>query len=203
MLERGDRFSNDELHGDCSMKTMVELISWFQMEYPSLVRDMKQSNHHRTYMDDIRLELKNNGTAQKDHRLLSSPTDLNPYHLESDVFTHTMMVCKQAENYPYLVQVAALLHDIGKPSTRKVNPKNGRVSFYNHDAVSAFMSLEITKKLGFCESERAHVFNLIALHTQIYKLSIEQLAKLYDVELVVHLVCLGNFTRHHFSEVLF
>jgi putative nucleotidyltransferase with HDIG domain len=165
---------------------MTELVSWFQMEYPHLVKAMKASDHHLTYAD--------NQKAEMIVGYGSTPEKINPYHCESDVFTHTMMVCKQAENAPYTVRIAALLHDIGKPDTRAVNPKNGRVSFYNHDAVSAFMSLEILKReeLGLSKDQQVHIFNLIALHTQIYKLSVEQLAAIGDLYLVENLIELGK-----------
>jgi len=167
---------------------MHELISWFQLEYPELAGDMKNSNHHLTSMDEFMF------LGKERHEGTNRPTSLNPYHLESDVFTHTMMVCKQAENAPYEVQIAALLHDIGKPSTRVVNPKNGRVSFYNHDAVSAFTALEILNREELClnKDQKVRIFNMIALHTQIYKLSVEQLAAIGNLDLVHDLIMLGK-----------
>jgi putative nucleotidyltransferase with HDIG domain len=178
---------------------MFELISWFQMEYPELVVDMKKSNHHLRGMEYIDLKHLNNVDASL----------LNPYHIESDVWTHTMMVCKQAENMPYEVQIAALLHDIGKPSTRKVNEKNGRVSFYNHDAVGAFMALEILKRpeLELNDKQIARIFNTIALHTQIYKLDLKQLGAIRDLCLLDNLTKLGKadhegrFHSHEGSEI--
>jgi len=172
------------------MKSMTELISWFQLEYPSLAKSMKLSNHHLEKRDVA-------GNASMVGILPSKgvPESLNPYHLESDIFTHTMMVCKQAENASYEVRIAALLHDIGKPSTRKVNAKNGRVSFYNHDAVGAFMALEILKReeLGLTKNQQVHIFNLIALHTQIYKLRVEQLGQISsDDKFIEDLIELGE-----------
>lgn len=149
---------------------MQELVVWFQEKYPDLVRDMLQCTHHRTEVDDFI-------NGNKDICVSSNPTSLNPYHLEGDVWAHTMMVCKQAENLNYLAKVSALLHDIGKPSTRAVNPKNGRVSFFNHDAVSAFMSLKMLKDLAIPKEDRHVVFNAIALHTQVYKQDQKKLCK--------------------------
>lgn len=180
---------------------MNELVSWFQLEYSHLVKEMKVADHHLTFADN-----------QKAERILgygSTPENINPYHQEGDIFCHTMMVCKQAENMPYEVQIAALLHDIGKPSTRAVNPKNGRVSFFNHDAVSAFMSLEILKReeLGLTDEQRVMIFNMIALHTQVYKLTPQQLANIGDMNLVRNLILLGNadhegrFHSHEGSKI--
>lgn len=174
---------------------MYELVSFFQLEYPELVAEMKAANHHLDELDKLKIEAGDKGVSyQLLLETISNPVNLNPYHLESDIFTHTMMVCKQAENAPYEVQIAALLHDIGKPSTRAVNAKNGRVSFFNHDAVSAFMSLEILKReeLGLSKDQQVHIFNLIALHTQIYKLSVEQLSAIGDLYLVENLIELGK-----------
>ena len=163
---------------------MSQLVQWFQENYPELVQDMMCSQHHKTLKDELIEEHK------KEEANLIIPSNknkytglkgyINPYHIEGDVWTHTMMVCKQAEKAPYEVQIAALLHDIGKPITRSVNARNGFVSFYNHDAISAFMSLEITKRpeLNLSKKERINIFNLIALHTQIYKLSEEQISQL-------------------------
>ena len=154
--------------------TMSEIVQWFQETRPDLVYDMKQANHHN------------------EETVIPS---INPYHIESDIFTHNMLVCKQAEKAPYRLKLAALLHDIGKPSTRSVNPKNGNVSFYNHDAVGAFMALEILKRpeLELTKEEQVRIFSLIALHTQIYKLSVEQLAAIGDKELVADLIELGKY----------
>lgn len=182
---------------------MWELLSWFQLEYPELVSEMRDSNHHMIseyrYLDKF-------DSVITDYKA----TDINPYHIEGDVWTHTMMVCKQAENMPYEVQIAALLHDIGKPSTRKVNPKNGRVSFFNHDAVSAFMSLEILnrKELGLSKEQKLKIFNLIALHTQIYKLEDHNLVNTYvplgiseEAYLLGKADHEGRFHSHEGSEI--
>jgi len=170
------------------MKSMTELIIFFQIEYPMLVAEMRVATHHLTNADTQNVEINIVGNHN------SHPINLNPYHLEGNIWEHTLLVCKQAENTSYEVQIAALLHDIGKPSTRKVNPKNGNVSFYNHDAVSAFMSLEILKRpeLNLNKEQQIRIFNMIALHTQIYKLSIDQLSKIGNSELLGGLIELGT-----------
>ncbi len=173
------------------MKSMTELITFFQIEYPHLVLQMRNSSHHLTFKDQQILDKEYDG----DYGFDSYPESLNPYHLEGNIWEHTLLVCKQAEKAPYRLKLAALLHDIGKPSTRSVNPKNGNVSFYNHDAVGAFMALEILKRpeLELTKKEQVRIFSLIALHTQIYKLSMEQLAAIGDKELVADLIELGKF----------
>ena len=100
---------------------MYQLIEWFQVKYPELHNDLLQCNHN---FDE---------------------ENLNPYHLESDCWSHTMMVCKIAElsYYGKVVQIAALLHDIGKPVSRRINPKNNHVQFFGHEELSAKMAVNI------------------------------------------------------------
>lgn len=130
---------------------MHKLITWFQLNYPEIRDELKSCMHN---FDD---------------------TNLNPYHLESDCWSHTMMVCKiaQIENYNKVVQIAALLHDIGKPFVRKVNIKNNHVQFFGHEIVSAYMSIEIVKKMldekMITKDEAVEIILLVALHSTFYK----------------------------------
>ena len=130
---------------------MHKLITWFQLNYPHLRDELKDSMHN---FDD---------------------SDLNPYHLESDCWSHTMMVCKiaQIEEYSKAVQISALLHDIGKPSVRKVNPRNNHVQFFGHEVLSAYMSKEILKKMinekVVTQKDAVEAFLLIALHSVFHK----------------------------------
>jgi putative nucleotidyltransferase with HDIG domain len=91
-------------------------------EYPNLVKDMKNSEHNYD---------------------LENP---NPYHLE-DVWTHTMMVCNQAEKNTKDIHVylSALLHDIGKPNSRLIK-EDFKVAFYNHENLSTYMAIDILYK---------------------------------------------------------
>ena len=131
---------------------MEELISWLQKKYPYHVQQMKACSHHYSMYDQ------------------------NPYHLEDDVWSHTMMVCQQAKDSPTVVQMAALLHDIGKPATRAVNYEKKRVSFYGHEGMSAWMSLEVTRDYGMTKHDQAVVFGLIAMHTEMFKTKPEKMA---------------------------
>ncbi|GAA4953190.1 hypothetical protein GCM10023238_19450 [Streptomyces heliomycini] len=66
------------------------------------------------------------------------------HHRHKDVYDHTLIVLEQAmaleEDGPDLtLRLAALLHDIGKPRTRRFE-KDGRVSFHHHEVVGAKMT---------------------------------------------------------------
>ena len=130
---------------------MYQLIEWFQLNYPELHNELLQCNHN---YDD---------------------KDLNPYHLESDCWSHTMLVCKVAElnSYDKVVQIAALLHDIGKPSSRKINPRNNHVQFFGHEELSAFMAEKILSSMVqehiISKEEQIEIQELVLLHALLHK----------------------------------
>ncbi len=86
-----------------------------------------------------------------------------------------MMVCKIAElsGYTKVVQIAALLHDIGKPASRKIGPKNNHVQFFGHERISAQMANEVLnlmiKEMMINEQEKSVILELITHHGFLYK----------------------------------
>jgi poly(A) polymerase len=79
-----------------------------------------------------------------------------------DVWEHTKQVVAQAPAEP-LVRWAALLHDIGKVSTRVLLP-DGRVTFHRHAEVGARMFGPVGRRLGFDRGERHRIHDLILHH---------------------------------------
>ena len=80
-----------------------------------------------------------------------------------DVWKHTKQVVKQS--VPRLeVRWGALLHDIGKPRTRKTD-EHGNVTFYGHAEVGASMFRKrVADRLGFEGFERERIHFLILHH---------------------------------------
>jgi poly(A) polymerase len=80
-----------------------------------------------------------------------------------DVWKHTKQVVKQS--VPRLeVRWGALLHDIGKPKTRRIDDR-GNVTFYGHAEVGASMFRKrVADRLGFEGFERERVHFLILHH---------------------------------------
>jgi poly(A) polymerase len=79
--------------------------------------------------------------------------EIDEHHRHKDVYEHTLIVLEQAidleEGEPDLVlRLAALLHDIGKPKTRRFEPGGG-VSFHHHEMVGAHMTTTRLKKLKY------------------------------------------------------
>lgn len=156
---------------------MSYLIEWFQINYPQLCRDLLNCNHN------------------------ACESNLNPYHLESDCWSHTMMVCKVAELYGYdkEVQISALLHDIGKPQARKINPRNNHVQFFGHEELSVEISGKVLSQMQKEKIVNKHeireIKELIRLHSLLHKdpdphMLLEQFKD--NRELYVHLVQLNQ-----------
>jgi poly(A) polymerase len=87
------------------------------------------------------------------------------YHSEGDVWVHTLEVMSRAPA-TVLLQLAALLHDIGKPGTRSVSQSStaSRVKFLGHEKLSAEMSRAFLKRLKFDSATIEKVTHLVALH---------------------------------------
>lgn len=94
------------------------------------------------------------------------------FHPEGDVFVHTALVLDGLElaglpegDQDTLV-LAALLHDVGKPSTRTVDAADGRIRFNGHDALGATMGDAVLERLKLPTKRRAQVADLVAKHMQ-------------------------------------
>jgi poly(A) polymerase len=100
--------------------------------------------------------------------------EADEHHHHKDVYEHTLTVLEQAivlENaheppsQPDLVlRLAALLHDIGKPKTRKFEADGG-VSFHHHEVVGARMTRKRMKAMRFSND---NVAQLVELHLRFH-----------------------------------
>lgn len=79
--------------------THNEIAEWFVKNYADLVKSMDDSKH--SYDDD----------------------NINSFHYEGSIWTHTMMVFKLSEVFSsghHLIKWSSLLHDIGKVHSREI-----------------------------------------------------------------------------------
>ncbi len=88
----------------------------------------------------------------------------NEYH-HKDIFYHTLEV---VDNVAQLsdkldLRLAALVHDIAKPKTRRLSKSKG-YTFYGHDDVGARMLKGISSNMKFSNSTRDYIAKLTALH---------------------------------------
>lgn len=133
------------------MNKYIELLQYFQEWNPEIVGMMKNCSHH------------------------FDSRNLNPYHLEDDLWTHTMLMYKDimvnydvmiddfAEYVPdniaeyhmknferlhYLLAVVVLCHDIGKIYNRSVpNGQYGKIAMYNHSFSSVQPTIDFLNYL--------------------------------------------------------
>lgn len=94
------------------------------------------------------------------------------HHRHKDVYEHSLTVLEQAidleEDGPDLVlRLAALLHDIGKPRTRRFEP-DGRVSFHHHEVVGAKMVKKRMTALKYSNDMIKDVARLVELHLRFH-----------------------------------
>ncbi|MFJ3951508.1 CCA tRNA nucleotidyltransferase [Streptomyces sp. Je 1-4] len=110
-----------------------------------------------------------------DHVLPELPAlrlESDEHHRHKDVYEHSLTVLEQAidleENGPDLVlRLAALLHDIGKPRTRRFE-KDGRVSFHHHEVVGAKMTKKRMTALKYSNDLVKDVSRLVELHLRFH-----------------------------------
>jgi poly(A) polymerase len=103
--------------------------------------------------------------------------EADEHHHHKDVYQHSLTVLDQAIGYekerhpgeaPDLVlRLAAILHDIGKPATRRFEP-GGAVSFYHHDVVGAKLAKKRLTALRFDKATIDAVARLIELHLRFF-----------------------------------
>jgi len=102
-------------------------------------------------------------------------SDEHAHH--KDVYQHTLTVLEQAieeekRRFPdrapdVALRVAALLHDIGKPATRRFEA-GGVVTFYHHDVVGAKLVKKRLKALRFDNQTIDSVAKLVELHLRFF-----------------------------------
>ena len=88
----------------------------------------------------------------------------NEYH-HKDIFYHTLEVVDNAAQLSDKLdlRLAALVHDIAKPKTRRLSKSKG-YTFYGHDDVGARMLKGISSSMKFSNSTRDYIAKLTALH---------------------------------------
>ncbi|MDR1448232.1 MAG: CCA tRNA nucleotidyltransferase [Candidatus Ancillula sp.] len=109
---------------------------------------------------------------------LKMQTDASHHH--KDVFEHSLKVLENSIKYEnrfkkadentspdLILRLAALLHDIGKPKTRRFS-NTGAVTFYGHDVVGASIAKKRLKKLHYDKKVVQTVGKLIELHMRFY-----------------------------------
>ncbi|HTW19613.1 MAG TPA: CCA tRNA nucleotidyltransferase [Mycobacteriales bacterium] len=97
---------------------------------------------------------------------------VDEHRRHKDVYAHTLTVLDQAialetDGPDLVLRLAALLHDIGKPKTRSIEP-DGKVSFHHHEVVGADMTRRRLTELRFPKDVVDDVSRLVELHLRFH-----------------------------------
>ena len=119
-------------------------------------------------------------TGVAEHFLPEFPAlklEIDEHHHHKDVYQHSLTVLDQVidletKHQPQIeadlvLRIAALLHDIGKPKTRKFEGE-GRVSFHHHEVVGARLAKKRLEKLRYSNEIIEQVCLLIELHLRFH-----------------------------------
>jgi poly(A) polymerase len=103
--------------------------------------------------------------------------EIDEHHQHKDVYTHSLTVLDQAialekadpvaESPDLVLRLAALLHDIGKPGTRRHEPR-GRVSFHHHEVLGAKLVRKRLTALRYSKEIIEDVARLTFLHLRFH-----------------------------------
>jgi poly(A) polymerase len=97
----------------------------------------------------------------------------DPVHHHKDVYLHTLAVVDKLiasdpdPAHPDVdLRLAGLLHDIGKPATRRFDA--GKVSFHHHEVVGARMAERRLRELRFPSEAVENVSQLVEMHLRFH-----------------------------------
>ncbi|GAA3023298.1 CCA tRNA nucleotidyltransferase [Actinokineospora globicatena] len=104
--------------------------------------------------------------------LPSMRLEIDEHHQHKDVYEHSLVVLDQAvaletEGPDLVLRLAALLHDIGKPDTRRHVPGGG-VSFHHHEVVGAKLVRKRLRALRYSKEVIEDVARLVFLHLRFH-----------------------------------
>ena len=77
----------------------------------------------------------------------------------------------ESDQHRALLKMGTLLHDLGKPGTRDIHARTGRITFYGHDQYGAEQIKALARRLRLSVRDRELLQTLVAEHIHVYALS--------------------------------
>lgn len=101
--------------------------------------------------------------------------EIDEHARHKDVYEHSLTALERAlvlerergHDPDLVLRLAVLLHDIGKPATRAIEPGGG-VTFHHHDVLGARLATKRLKALRFDKATVEAVSDLIRLHLRFF-----------------------------------
>lgn len=100
-----------------------------------------------------------------------------PTFHDLDALAHTIQAVEAAPSTPVL-RWAALLHDVGKPPSRTIEP-GGRIRFIRHAPIGAQLADRVCERLRFSNAERTAIVHLVREHMRLGEMPVDN-AKAVD-----------------------
>jgi len=91
----------------------------------------------------------------------------NKHHVY-ECYEHSLFSLKYAaeQKFNFHVRMAALLHDIGKPKSKRGEGENA--TFYNHEVIGARMAVQLLTRLRFSQKDTEKITKLVRFHLFYY-----------------------------------
>ena len=184
-----ERFNEDALRMLRAIRFVTTLPEGFQIEEKTLLSISKNkallSKISSERIRDEFVKIINSDNAKKGILLLKE-TGLMHYiipeleegynckqnkHHIYDVFEHNLEALSFAvkKNYSFQIRIAALLHDVSKPESKKGEGENA--TFYNHEIMGAKATKKILTRLKFTKKDIEKIVNLVRYHLFYYNVA--------------------------------
>ncbi len=168
----GFRVDDDTFDAIEQLRATIEIVSPERIQ-SELVRLMQSDDPVR----GIRVLVETNLIEEFLPEVSALRLEVDEHHHHKDVYEHSLTVLTQAialehSRHPGAapdvpLRIAALLHDIGKPRTRKLED-GGVVTFHHHDIVGSRMARKRLQALRFDTDTTEAVATLIELHLRFF-----------------------------------
>lgn len=147
-----------------AIKNNIDLIDHISAER---IRDELLKLLSYSYAADGYMVLRNSGLAQKilpevEQGFGVAQKSPGRHHLW-DIGTHSVLSLKYCKSEDPIVKLAALIHDVGKPLVVK-KQKNGTITFYNHEVLSASIASNIGRRLRLSKKNQERLVTLVRWH---------------------------------------